>query len=797
MYIYSNTGANLLFVRSEKPIESYEITDSQGNAVDCRILQSEQNNGLWVTTLDARNLTPWSVENPALYTMRAEGETVRFGHMSIRTLQNKMVLLNDAPIYLRGFIRGIRAHEHPNMTGLSDYEAAKKNILQAKKYGFNLVRFHSTIPSEDFVRAADELGFLVHMEIGFAYDYDEQGKKKNLAMNNEKWEQVIAQYRNCPSVAIFCIGNEMHNSGHYPQVRKLYELGKELAPNKLIMDNSGWGEYDRNTADIFCQHIAYFFPYAHHKDMFNVDAPWKINGSTYDVAMTGNSCTDDVCADVIREATPIRPTLSHEAMHYIDIPDYDALNAKYDAFAAKVGPEYLEKHGIEKPRYLTALPALIAQKGLQAYMPDYQRASRSWKLMATKVFMEKLRLSPLCGYEMLQLADCLKYENKNGIIDFFDDDKGIDSNWMRQMNDDLVLLADMEVPYCYQGETMQIGIYASDFLPNAEIMGTLTVKLGEDTLYTGEKFVLGGGLQKLITLNIQAKSLGEKKLTAQFVSDNITVTNDWKLWFYPKTVCETGAELSLQNGALKDYLAGGKKESDLYITDTLNETLLEKLDAGKTAILLYRHGAEENTWQFQGALERFKPCIWDRGSNLGGIIRNETVASAVGGELFDLNMQPLLEAGYKVNLDDCTFPVTEHILGVDKPVRDRMKGLINGVKDFLPEDTLRKFSHLFSLQVGNGKLIVCTFNLSCPENPVVNNFLKVLLDNTDALAPKHSLSLDAFRSWLEDINEAGIRKEDVMNHFWEIDNKPVEDTLFWEEAKVDLSKQKSKKKKDE
>ena len=27
-----------------------------------------------------------------------------------------------------------------------------------------------------------------------------------------------------------------------------------------------------------------------------------------------------------------------------------------------------------------------------------------------------------------------------------------------------------------------------------------------------------------------------------------------------------------------------------------------------------------------------------------------------------------------------------------------------------------------------------------------------------------------------------------MNHFWEIDNKLVEDTLFWEEVKVDLSK---------
>ena len=27
-----------------------------------------------------------------------------------------------------------------------------------------------------------------------------------------------------------------------------------------------------------------------------------------------------------------------------------------------------------------------------------------------------------------------------------------------------------------------------------------------------------------------------------------------------------------------------------------------------------------------------------------------------------------------------------------------------------------------------------------------------------------------------------------MNHFWEIDNKPVEDTLFWEQTGIDLSK---------
>lgn len=788
MLIYSNSAAELLFVRSENELTTYRILDAEGQEVCCPMLSSIQQEGDWLATFDAKNLQCWSVVNPVLYTLEACGESIRFGHMSIRRFQNKQVLLNDAPIYLRGFIRGIPAHDHPNMTGESDYEAARKNILQAKKYGFNLVRFHSTIPSEDFVRAADELGILIHMEIGFAYDFDEQGNKKNLSMNNEMWTSTILKYRNHPSMAVFCIGNEMHNSGHYPQVRTMYEQGRDLAPNKLVLDNSGWGEYDRTTADIFCQHIAYFFPYAHHGNMFNEDAPWKINGSTYDVPMETATETNAVKVTAVREAVPIRPTLSHEAMHYIDIPDYDALNEKFDAFAARVGEAYLKEKGIKKPRFLTELPQLIARKGLESYMPDYRRASRKWKLMATKVFLERLRLSDLCGYEMLQFSDCLKYENKNGIVDCFDDDKGIDPSWLRQMNSDLVLLADMEKPYCYAGDSIPVAIYASDFLAEPEIMGELTVKLGDSIIYSGKDFVLAGGLQRLVTLNMEMKEPGVKKLEVTFQSNDLTVVNDWTLWTYPRVALDTAAELDLSEGSLKQYLTEGTAKSNLYITDSLNEKLLEKLDARKTVILLYEHKSARNTWQFQGALERFKPCIWDRGSNLGGIVRNKMVADAVAGELFDLNMQPLLEAGYKVNLDDCPWNVTEHVLGVDKPVRDRMKSLIDGYKHFIDQDTLRRFSHLFSLQVGAGQLIVCTFNLSNPQNPVVSNFLKVLVDGTSALEGSTKVSTEEFQTWLEKINAEGIRKEDVMNHFWEIDNKPVEDTLFWEEAQVDLAK---------
>ncbi len=788
MFIYSNTAANLLFVETSSSCTEVVVKDFSGNEISCPQLCKKESGDKITFTLDASNLKKWSIDEPNLYIAACEeGEQV-FGYSSIRTFQNKQVLLNDAPIYLRGFIRGIVAHDHPNMTGLSDYEAALKNIRQAKKYGFNLVRFHSTIPSEEFMRAADELGILVHIEIGFAYDYDSEGNKQNLSVNNGEWENTLLKFRNHPSLAICCIGNELHNSGHYKEVKVLYEKGKALAPNKLIVDNSGWGEFDRSTADIFSQHIAYFFPYAHHADMFNDDEHWLVNGSAFDAKMQDSFESIDAEVKADRWAEAVRPTLSHEAMHYIDIPDYEALNRKFDEFASRVGEEYLKEKGIKKPRYLTDLPKLIEQKGLKDYMPDYMRASRSWKLMAMKVFMEALRQSELCGYEMLQFSDCLKYENKNGIVDFFDDDKGIDAGWLKKLNSDLVLTADLEKPCCYEGETVKVVLWASDFLPEAEVKGDLIVKFDGKSVYEGKDFVLAGGNQKLATLDIKLKTAGVKTIEASFVSENVTATNDWKIWVYPEAEIKSLPELDIKDGALKDYLSKGSAKSELYVTDSLNEKLFEKLDAGKTAILLYEHLSERNAWQMQGALERFKPCIWDRGSNLGGIVKNEKVKNAVQGELFDLNFQPLLEAGYKVNLDNFPVKTAEHILGVDKPVRDRMKGLIAGIKDFIAEDTLRKFSHLFSLNVGAGRLIVCTFNLSNPTNPVVANFLKLLIDSPEAFSAESDIAAADLRAYLEKINAEGIRREDVMNHFWEIDDKLVEDTLFWEEAQVDLAK---------
>lgn len=767
MYIYSNTAAGLLYIRTEHPLAGCRVFDSLEREVACPLLATKPVEDGFLATLDASALQPWSVESPVLYTLQTADESVRFGHSSLQPMQNRCILLNDNPVYLRGYIRGIIAHDHPNMTGKSDYEAACKNIRQAKKYGFNLVRFHSTIPSEDFVRAADELGLLIHMEIGFTYEYDSQGNKKNLSMNNDAWEQTILRYRNHPSVAIFCIGNEMHNAGRYPEVQALYRLGKKLAPAKLIMDNSGWGEYDRTTADIYSQHIAYFFPYKHHAGMFQSDAPWSLNGSVSGQPLQIQ--TDN--AQIHRYATPIRPTLSHEAIHYIHIPDYDMLSEKFDRFAAQVGEEYLKQHGIKKPKFMTELPKLIARKGLASDMADYQAASLQFKNMGTKVFLERLRLADnLCGYEMLQFSDCLKYENKNGIVDCFDDDKGIDAQWMRQFNDDLILLAELSHDTLYEDQTLTVTVSVSNYLPKPQIRGRLTIKLDGQTVYEGLDFALAGGLQTLAGLDLHLPQTGRTcchTLSASFASESVEYCNDWQFWSFPRVEQESGK---------------------VFVTDTLDETVFSQLADGKTVLLQYSYGAERNTWQFPSALERFKPCIWDRGSNLGGIIYNDALRQILGGQrYFDRNMQSILEAGSKVNLDHFPFPVQEHLRGVDKPVRDRMKGMIHGIKHFIDDDTLRKFSHLFSVRVGDGLLIVCSLNLTDSKDPATANVLSLITNQPECFNTSLSVDPKAFREWLNTINDAGFQSEDVMNHFWELDNKPVEDTLFWEEAGVDLA----------
>ena len=191
---------------------------------------------------------------------------------------------------------------------------------------------------------------------------------------------------------------------------------------------------------------------------------------------------------------------------------------------------------------MTELPKLIERKGLAHKMPDYIAASRKFKMAAIKQYMEKCRMSDLCGFEMLQFADCLKYENKNGIVDFFDDDKYFPPAWLLQFNGNAALLADFETEVYFYGDQIRGKIFISDFLQKPSVTGGelhLSVKKADGTIlpvYDGHNVTLVGGLQQIASfeLSFDEEEAAQKiEFCAEFTAGDIHLTNSWNLWLYP------------------------------------------------------------------------------------------------------------------------------------------------------------------------------------------------------------------------------------------------------------------------
>ena len=63
-----------------------------------------------------------------------------------------------------------------------------------------------------------------------------------------------------------------------------------------------------------------------------------------------------------------------------------------------------------------------------------------------------------------------------------------------------------------------------------------------------------------------------------------------------------------------------------------------------------------------------------------------------------------------------------------------------------------------------------------------------MLNHPEEFTATEHISVAELREFLQNMTATGNKGEDVMNFFWEIDNKPVEDTLFWEETGINLRK---------
>lgn len=719
-----------------------------------------------------RDIEFWHVDRPVLYRLAGvvgEHEVDQWvGFRWWHTAGNQCVQLNGRPIYLRGAIRGITGHDHPNLTGLSDADWHAKSITQAKEFGINLVRFHSTVPEESYLNAADRLGFAVHLEIGY------EKQDGNIVIDEAHWRKVVRGLCRHPSVAIYCLGNEIRRCGTMQALQQLVEIARQLDPSALVMDNCGWGQPDRPTPDVYCQHVAYFFPFSEHHDMFDYPIGFELEGLCAEEGING------ACGDPRR---PLRPTMAHETCHYIAMRDLDNLREKWQTWRRDVKIS-VDDERASLPWWVDALKELYRDKGLLADEPSLRHASRMFQRLTQRHAIESIRRSPiLCGFEMLQLSDCWRYENSNGLLDSFDDPVNWDPADFRRFNSDSVVTMDLRRRAFAGNEPIGVGIYLSHFAADTINSASLQVELRTDDMVLASTTPIAVGRCEVgVNRHLADVSLLPEQpvetpvvatLHAKLEGDSQTCENAWTLWLLPRR---------------------NPDRHDPRIVTSMTEATLDDISRGAHRLWLYRPAdlfddmVSRPGLDLQGRRDLFKGVIWDRGDNLGGVVRDHPALGLLPHEgILDWQFAELIHHGCKVNLDAFPVPVRPIVQGVGRPVRDRMQVMQFNHKKIQPATTFRNWGWLFEISIGAGRLLVCGFNLSQPT--VIGDYLLDAMlayqDQSNGI-PSATISAKALAAHLHGLGSQPRPTEGPMTQYWLTDRDPVETVLFWDQLGIKL-----------
>lgn len=205
---------------------------------------------------------PWSPDRPDLYRIAyrlvAGGETLDavdsyFGLRRIEARDGKL-FLNGGELFLKmalvqGYYpRGGYAPESP--------EAIAGDISALKAMGFNGARIHQKIESPRFHYLCDAMGLLATYEMPSFY----RPTRRGFAAFEGELREIIARDSMHPSSIAWVIFNETWGVwGIYGRrtatrrfAERMVKLARELDPERLVIDNSGWEHFDTDIVD--CHH---------------------------------------------------------------------------------------------------------------------------------------------------------------------------------------------------------------------------------------------------------------------------------------------------------------------------------------------------------------------------------------------------------------------------------------------------------------------------------------------------------------------------------------------------------------
>lgn len=205
----------------------------------------------------------WSPDHPFLYDLKlelqntgGEADVVNsyFGMRKLSLKQDKdgyyRLMLNNEFVFQTGPLDQGYWPES-NLTPPTD-EAMQYDIVQTKKYGFNMTRKHVTVEPRRWYYWADKLGLMIWQDMpGMNYSgkADDGHKTNDPNIFTPELTALVNTHYNSPSIVTWVIFNEaggQHNTTQYTS------LVRGLDSTRFINEASGWTHY--GSGDILDNH---------------------------------------------------------------------------------------------------------------------------------------------------------------------------------------------------------------------------------------------------------------------------------------------------------------------------------------------------------------------------------------------------------------------------------------------------------------------------------------------------------------------------------------------------------------
>lgn len=504
-------------------------------------------------------LERWSPENPKLYTLKLTcGDGTLLRKFGVRRLVADGVhfKLNGNPYYLRGICEHCYFPDTVHPT--HDKNTYRSIIKSIKKLGFNFVRFHTYIPAEEYMQAADELGVIVHVE-----------SPNNTSL--EEWKEIVKFCRNHPSVAIYCCGNELKiDEMLINHLEKCAEVVHEntdalFSPMSALKGMEyGWWDPDPTKPlesgvekEPFNHHPKRLEAVGKFSDMYSSYA----NGYLSYFSMKADHEKLDDWSRIYN-----KPRVSHEI----------CIDGTYADLSLK---DRYKNWRIGKTEMFSSIEKHLEAKGVLEKASLYFNNSSEWQRRIRKHCFEETRLcNNLAGFDFLGPIDTHWHTfgyDVGMMNEFYELKPGETVRNVLMYNSPTVVLNDLKTKYnYYAGENVSFGIFVSHFGEKDLEDATVTVMLLDGRKIISSEEISGacaknGVVTKLCEHTMKLPKVEKPlalKLYITVSNDEVFAENEWELYVFPRTE--------------------QTKSKNLVISDTTDiEELIKLLEKGKDVLL--------------------------------------------------------------------------------------------------------------------------------------------------------------------------------------------------------------------